>query len=131
MIPIYALQFAGIILLCIVSANFIAPKKMRWTENLKHVDAVFGQVFFIHCVFLVGSVFAMALACLIIPRELLAEPLGRVLLGFMAVFWMARVGVQFFYYEKSIKNEFPCFNVLFSVAFLYLAVTFSILTLTN
>ncbi len=128
---IYALQFAGIILLCIISANFFAPKKMRWSENLKHVEPVFRQVFIIHCVFLLGCVLAMALACIILPHQLLSEPMGKVILGFMAFFWSVRVGAQFFYYEKSIKKQFPIFNVLFSIAFLYLAVTFTVLTFTH
>lgn len=129
--PVHALQFAGIILLCVVSANFYAPKKMRWSENLKHVEPVFRQVFIIHCVFLIGCVLAMALACIILPHRLLSDPMGKVVLGFMALFWMARVGVQFFYYESSIKKQFPVFNVLFSVAFVYLAVTFTTLTFTH
>ncbi len=129
--PVHALQFAGIILLCVVSANFFAPKKMRWSENLKHVEPVFRQVFIIHCVFLIGCVLAMALACIILPHQLLSNPLGQVVLGFMALFWIARVGVQFFYYDSSIKKQFPVFNILFSVVFIYLAVTFTTLTFTH
>lgn len=131
MTPVHALQFAGIILLCIVSANFFAPKKMRWSENLKLVEPVFRQVFIIHCVFLIGCVLAMALACIILSHRLIDQPMGRVVLGFMALFWTARVGVQFFYYESSIKKQFPFFNLLFSVAFIYLAVTFTYLALTH
>ncbi|MFK7912177.1 MAG: hypothetical protein AB8F34_16490, partial [Akkermansiaceae bacterium] len=73
----------------------------------------------------------MALACIILPQLLLGEPLGRVLLGFMAIFWTARVFTQFFYYERSIKQEFPVFNVLFSTSFLYLAGVFTFLTITH
>lgn len=128
MTPVHTLQFAGFILLCVVSANFFAPKKMRWSENLKLVEPVFRQVFIIHCIFLIGCVFAMAMACLFLPHRLLEDPVGKVILGFMALFWIARVGVQFFYYESSIKKQFPVFNVLFSVAFVYLAITFTLLT---
>lgn len=125
---IYALQLAGGILLCIVSANFFAPGKMRWKSNLRQVESVFRQVFIIHCVFLIGCVFAMAMACLLIPRRLLTEPLGTVILGWMAVFWVARVWVQLFYYEKSIKREFPVYHLIFSASFIYLGVVFSGLT---
>jgi len=125
---IYAIQFAGIILLCITSANFFAPKKMRWSVNLEKTEPVFRQVFIIHCVFLLACVVAMALACIILPQQLLTEPLGRMLLAFMALFWTGRVLVQFFYYDRSIKREFPIFNVLFSVAFIYLALCFSVLS---
>lgn len=125
---IYALQLAGVILLCIVAANFFAPKKMRWKENLRLVEPVFRQVFIIHCVFLIGCVFAMAIVCLMAPQRLLTEPLGTVILAWIAVFWCARVWVQCFYYEKSIKREFPVFNLIFSASFLYLGIVFSALT---
>ncbi|BDS08960.1 hypothetical protein NT6N_40000 [Oceaniferula spumae] len=121
----YALQFAGIILLCITSANFFAPKKMRWSVNLAKTEPVFRQVFIIHCVFLLACVVAMALLCLLKPDWLLADGLGRAVAGFIALFWIARVLAQVFYYEKSIKRQFPFFNILFTVAFLYLATVFT------
>jgi len=121
----YAIQFAGIILLCITLANFFAPKKMRWTVNLEKTEPVFRQVFIIHCVFLLGGVVAMALLCLLAPEWLFIDGLGRALAGFMALFWGARVLVQIFYYEKSIKRQFPCFNIIFTVAFIYLATLFT------
>lgn len=125
-----AIQVAGIILLGIASANFFAPRKMRWIENLSHTEKVFQQVFIVHCVFLIGCVFAMALACIILPHRLLHEPMGQVILNFMAIFWSARVLVQVFYYEHSIKRKFPIYNILFTTAFLYLAGVFLFLSLT-
>ncbi len=121
----YALYLAGVILLCITAANFFAPEKMRWRENLEKTETVFRQVFVIHCVFLLACVMAMALLCLLAPQMLLGNGLGRALVGFMALFWGARVLVQIFYYEPSIKRQFPFFNLLFTTAFTYLAMIFS------
>ena len=73
----YAIQLAGIILLCITLANFFAPKKMRWTVNLEKTEPVFRQVFIIHCVFLLACVVAMALICLAKPYWLLTDGLGQ------------------------------------------------------
>lgn len=122
---IYALQLAGVILLCITAANFFAPKVMRWTSNLEKTEPVFRQVFIIHCVFLLACVVAMALVCLLMPEWLLEGGLGKGLVGFMALFWGARLMAQFFYYEKSIKQQFPLFNILFTAVFIYLATVFS------
>lgn len=123
---IYAIQLAGIILLCITVANFFAPKKMRWTVNLKKTEPVFRQVFISHCVFLLACVVGMALLCLLTPHWLLAEGLGKAVTGFLALFWGARVLVQLFYYDKTIKQQFPFFNALFSLIFIYLGVVFTI-----
>lgn len=122
---IYTIQFAGVILLCITIANFFAPKKMRWTGNLEKTEPVFRQVFILHCVFLLACIVAMAFLCLFKPHWLLEDGLGKAVAAFMALFWGGRVLAQFFYYEKSIKRQFPFFNILFTTAFLYLAVVFT------
>lgn len=118
---ILALQLVGVILICVVVANFFAPKKMRWTVNLEKTEPVFRQVFNVHCVYLLGCVFGMALLCLFLPHQLLEEAVGKALLTFMAFFWTTRVFVQFFYYDKSIRQEYPVFNVIFGAAFIYIA----------
>jgi|GEM_PF-2539101 len=128
---LHILQGAGIILFCIAIANVFAPRKMNWIENLKHVDSVFKQVFITHCVFLVMCVVAMAIACVFFPQHLLDGVLGRSILGFMGFFWSARLMVQLFYYEANIKRAFPGFHLLFSASFLYLAVSFTYLTLQS
>ena len=127
--PIYTLQLAGFILICIVVANFFAPKKMRWIENLKNVELLFKQVFIVHAVFLVACIFGMAFVCLFFPRLLITETIGGLLLGFMACFWIARVFVQFLYYEPNIKKEYPVFTLIFNAAFIYLAVIFTAFTI--
>jgi len=100
---------------------------MRWSANLEKTEPVFRQVFIVHCVFLLACVVGMALLCLIKPEWLLDDGLGRAAVGFMALFWGLRVLVQFFYYEKSIKRQYPIFNVLFTLAFLYLGSLFSLI----
>ena len=122
---IYTIQFAGVILLCITTANFFAPKKMRWTVNLEKTEPVFRQVFILHCIFLLACIVAMAFLCLFKPYWLLEDGLGKAIAAFMALFWGGRVLAQFFYYEKSIKRQFPFFNILFTTTFLYLAVVFT------
>lgn len=125
---ILALKLAGIILLCIVLANFFAPKKMRWIENLDKTENLFRQVFIVHCLYLIGCVLGMALVCLFLPHLLLQEVMGKILLIFMAVFWLTRIFVNLFYYETAIKKQFPFFNILFSTVYIYLGLCFSVLS---
>jgi len=48
-----ALQIAGVGLLLICVANFIAPKKLRWTVNLEKTEVFFQQVFKVHTFYIV------------------------------------------------------------------------------
>ncbi|MGB0992483.1 MAG: hypothetical protein ACPG32_08440 [Akkermansiaceae bacterium] len=120
-----AIRIAGVILLCITSANIFAPKKMRWSANLAKTELVFRQVFTIHCVFLLACVVAMALVSIVRPEWLLTDGLGRATAGFIALFWGSRILVQLFYYEPSIKRQYPVFNVLFLVAFVSVTIVYA------
>jgi len=126
---IFALRFAGIILFLIGTANFYAPQKMRWSMNLAKTEPIFRQVFIVHCIFLVATVFGMSFLCLLKPELLIEEILGKFLLGFMALFWGARLLIQIFYYDRDIKRAHPVFNLMFTVAFAYLTIVLTCLAI--
>lgn len=126
----FLVYWAGFVLAMITLANFIAPGMLGYSENLKKVDTFFGQVFRVHCGYTVLTLVAMLLACVFYNTELIAnEGLAKGLNIFMAVFWVSRVIVQVMFYDKKIKQKYPIFNVMFFVAFLYLAAVFTFLTI--
>src|ERR1043165_779843 len=60
------------------------------------------------------------------PLRNLPSRLGRFLSGFIAVFWTLRVFIQRFYYDAELKRQNRFFDIGFTLAFLYLAVVFSV-----
>lgn len=109
---------AGIGLLLIVVANFIAPGMLGYRENLARCDRFFGQVFAVHAAYIVLTVGAMGVFCLWKPGFFLeGGEVGRALAGFMAVFWGSRVVTQLFYYDRAVKRRYPVWNVVFASAF--------------
>ena len=116
---------AGLVQLFIALANFFLPRKLRYAENLTRVDTIIRQVFIVHSIYIVGMVVGLADLCLFFARDLAgASGLGRCLAGFLAVFWTARVPIQLFYYDSTVKRENLAMHVLFSAAFVYLATVF-------
>lgn len=116
---------AGAIQLVIASANFFLPKKLHYAENLRRVETIIRQVFVIHSVYIVGNLVFFAALCFLFGAELAgASALGRFLSGFLALFWLARVGVQTLYYDPEVKRQNYVFHVGFTLAFLYLGVVF-------
>jgi len=123
---------AGFVLAMIILANFLAPKKLGYGENLKKVDVFFGEVFRVHCGYIVLVMLGMLLACVLYTDDLRdGVGLGFGLSVFMAVFWGSRVVIHFRYYDRGIKQQYPAYNVIFVTAFAYLAVLFIFLTFRN
>ena len=124
------LYLAASILLLICLANIFAFEKLGWRKNLSKTELFFQQVFKVHTVYIVFTMLAMASACLFAPHELLLANtlMSKGFLGFAAIFWVGRVILHLFYYEKKIKQSNPQWNALFLSAFIYLASLFLTLT---
>lgn len=52
----------------------------------------------------------------------LHRSLGRFLSAFLAIFWLLRVPIQLFYYPTDIRRQNRLADVVFTVAFVFLAV---------
>lgn len=121
---------AGVVQLLITSVNFFLPTKLRYAENLSKVSTIIRQIFVVHSVYIVLVLLGLSGLCLAFAPELAgATRLGRCLSGFIAVFWGVRVPIQIFYYDAKLKRENRAVHILFTTAFIYLAVVFGAATL--
>lgn len=123
------IQTAGALQLVIAFANFFAPAKLHYKENLAKVSLIVRQIFLVHSAFIVLVLTGFGVMCLLFPQDLCAGGLGKFLVSFLALFWCLRVGLQFFYYDLAIKRENPWGTFAFGFAFLYLASVFTTVTL--
>ncbi len=126
----FCIYWAAFVLGMIILANFVAPGKLGYADNLARVEPFFGEVFRVHCAYTVLTMLGMLLVCVFYHDEVKSG--GGMGLGFnvfMAVFWGSRVVVQVFFYDVDIKKKYPVYNVIFLTAFSYLAVLFTYLVL--
>lgn len=121
---------AGGIQLAIVAANFFLPKKLAYRDNLARVSTIIRQVFIVHSIYIVGVLAAFSALCFLFAPELAgASAMGRFMSGFFAVFWLARVGIQLFYYDPDMKRANFGMHVAFVAAIAYLGITFLVAAL--
>lgn len=87
-------------------------------------------VFVVHWVYivLVLGIFA-SLSFWFAPDLAGASRLGRFLSAMIAVFWLLRVPIQLFFYDREIRRQNRVGDVVFLFAFSYLGVVFSIAAL--
>lgn len=113
---------AGAIQAGIVLANITLPRRLRVREHLAGVPRFLRQVVYVHWVYIVIVVGLFATLCFGFAPDLAgASRLGRFLSGFMAAFWLLRVLLQVFYYDRELRREMPMLDALY-VAMLALLV---------
>ncbi|HTW57999.1 MAG TPA: hypothetical protein VMD99_07715 [Terriglobales bacterium] len=97
---------AGVVHLGIMVANIPLPGRLRVRERLAGVPRFLRQIFYVHWIYIVIVVGLFAALCFGFASQLAgASTLGRFLSGFMASFWLLRIGLQIFYYDREVRRE--------------------------
>ena len=121
---------AGAIHLVILAANFVLPRKLQCRENLSGVSPMIRVVFIVHWVYIATILGVFASLCFWFAPELAGgSHLGRFLSAAIAVFWLARVPIQLFFYDPDIRRQNRAGDVFFLLAFSYLGVVLGIAAL--
>ncbi len=115
----HAICAAGFVHAGIVVANIPLPGRLRVREKLAGVPDFIRQIFYVHWLYIVVVVGLFAALCFRFTAELAgASSLGRFLSAFIAAFWLLRIILQLFYYDREIRydNRFLDFLYLVSLA---------------
>ena len=96
------LRIAGVLQLGILIASALVPSVLKWRTALQGLDRLLRQVIWVHGAFIVLTIIGFAVIS-IAEASSLAEGsrLARSMCGLMGIFWLARLAVQFFYFDAS------------------------------
>lgn len=132
MLTTFIAALAATALLLLVVANAFAPARFAYPQNLQRLDRFVAQVFVVHSIYVAVIVLAMAALALAAAVGGLspASTTTRVLHGLAAAFWLSRVALQLFYYDKALRRDNRGWDVLFLATFVYLTAAFTFLALT-
>lgn len=119
------LWMAGFVQVAMAFANLFIPKKLNYQENLSRVAPIIRQIFVVHSVYIVGVVLLFAVLTFGFAVELASgRGLGRFLAASMAIFWLFRAPVQLLYYDASLRRTNRLGDVAFTLAALFLTITY-------
>jgi hypothetical protein len=122
---------AGAMHVGIMAANVPLPGRLRVRENLAGVPRFVRQIFYVHWVYIVIVLGMFAALCFGFAGELAgASSMGRFLSGFMAGFWLLRIVLQIFYYDREIRQENRGLDVLYLGALIALVGIFGMAALS-
>lgn len=127
--PQIHLRIAGGLLLALASAHITFPKRFRWKEELARLSPLNRQMFLVHVFFIVLILVMLGVCSLFFADALLQPgPLSRVFLTGVTLFWLCRLFVQLFVYDRSLwrGNRLNLtIHVLLSCLWVYLIVTYA------
>ena len=122
---LWLLWIAGFVQVAIAAANFILPRKLKYSENLSLVSPIIRQIFVVHSIYIVGVVLLFAALTFGFAGELTSgRGLGRFLAAAIAVFWLLRAPIQLLYYDATLRKENRWGDVALTVGALFLAATY-------
>jgi hypothetical protein len=90
------LQFAAVLQLLILIASASTPRVLNWRTNLAALHPFLRKLFWVYGAFIVMVIIAFAILTFLHAEAMAAqEPVARSLCVFIAIFWGARLVVQF------------------------------------
>ena len=125
-----AIWGAGGVHVAIMLANVPLPGRLRLRERLAGVPRFVRQIFYVHWVYIVIvlGLFA-ALSFGFAPELAGASGLGRFLSAFIAGFWLLRIVLQVFYYDREVRRENRSMDMLYLGALAVLVIVFGVAAL--
>jgi hypothetical protein len=96
---------AGAVQLAILAANFVVPGKLRCRENLARVSPMIRSVFVVHWIYILLMLAIFSAICFGFARDLAgASSLGRFMSAAIALFWLPRIPIQLFVYDRELRR---------------------------
>ncbi|WP_316818341.1 hypothetical protein [Pedobacter nyackensis] len=122
-----AIFLAGIAQLALAAGSLVIPGILKWKEELSKVNTMIKQMFWTYAAYIFVINLCFGLLSVFAVSELLNGSLISLLVcGFIAVYWISRVLIQFLYFDRK---SFPAgkLYLLGEVALVGLFVALSII----
>lgn len=95
-----ALWLAAVGHLCVLGASFQVPYRLGWKEDLPKMRPFNQKLMYVYGGFTVLTILAFGVLTFLLHDEMLhGERAATALAVFIAIYWTARIGVDFLYYE--------------------------------
>jgi hypothetical protein len=97
---------AGAVQLAILAANFVVPGKLRCRENLARVSPMIRSLFIVHWSYIILMLALFATICFGFAPELAGgSRLGHFMSAAIALFWLPRIPIQLFVYDRELRRQ--------------------------
>jgi hypothetical protein len=92
----------GVLHFGVLLASALTPRVLDWKKELTKLDPLTRQLVWVHGAFIVLVIIGFGVVSVALPAELAAGTwLSRGVCGFIALFWLTRLAVQFFVFDAK------------------------------
>jgi hypothetical protein len=123
------IQIAGLAQIVLVLGSLAVPRILNWRIELAKVQPLIKQMFWTYAAYILVINLCFGLLSLLAYNDLLNGSLLALLVtGFIAVYWISRVLIQFFYFDRKgfpagPQHKFA--EVLLVSLFIFLSIVYS------
>ena len=94
------LLIGGLLHFVILIASALTPRVLDWRRNLAALNSFLRRLFWVYGCFIVLVIISFGVLTLASANELASgAPLARAVCAMIAIFWLARLAVQFFVFD--------------------------------
>jgi hypothetical protein len=126
---------AGVGQLLLVLGSLAIPRILNWNEDLRRVRPLTRQVFWTYAAYIWTTNVCFGLVGVIIPGSLLdGSRLAIAVCGFITLYWLIRIVVQFAYFDRSARppgNAFKLLEFALVGLFVYLTLVHGLAVVVN
>jgi len=98
----FCILIGGLLHFGILLASALVPKVLDWRRDLAKVDPLTRQLVWVHGAFVVLVIVGFGLVSVALPADLAGgSSLARAVCGFIGLFWLARLAIQFFVFNAT------------------------------
>jgi hypothetical protein len=112
----------------VLVASFQVPGKLNWREELPRLSAFNRKLMYAYGAFIVLTIVTFGVFTLAMHGELLAGSRSAIFFaGFITVFWLLRIGMDFFYYKHEdwpTGKQFVVGHALLTSLFAFLVLSY-------
>jgi len=130
-----SIYWAGLAQIGLVLGSLAIPAVLKWKDALSEVPVLIKQMFWTYAAYILVINLSFGLLSVFALDDLTdGSLLGCLLCGFIALYWISRVLIQFFYFDrKSLPADrwSRLAEVVLVVLFLFLSVVYSLAFYSN
>lgn len=96
------LRLAGLAQIALVIGSIAIPRILNWRGELEKVQTLIKQMFWTYAAYILVINLCFGLVSIFCYRELSGGSILAIMLtAFIAVYWIARILIQFFYFDRT------------------------------
>jgi hypothetical protein len=133
--PIWLLWGVGIAQIILVLVSLAIPRVLGWQEETQKLKPLTRQVFWTYAGYICASNLCFGLVSVFLPESLInGTLLAGAVTGFIALWWAARVVIQFTYFDRTdapTGKQYVVAEVILVLLFLVLTLTYGAAAFAN